>query len=94
MVTAGDTNFRMKYANTVLKYEQISFLPKVPGPPAGVKAVVARPGTVIVSWLPPDTTNGRLQSYQVTVRGRDIKVRNGRMGNYISMREGRLSVEK
>lgn len=69
--------------------------------------MVARSGTVIVSWLPPDTTNGRLQSYQVTVSGRDIKVRtgvrvetpvrrNGKMGGNrpISVREGRLDVTK
>ncbi|XP_071538790.1 cell adhesion molecule Dscam2-like isoform X2 [Panulirus ornatus] len=45
----------------------------VPGPPAGVKAAVAGPGRVVVSWLPPTNSNGRLLTYTISLRGRDVK---------------------
>ena len=32
----------------------------VPGPPRSIKAVVSGPGSVVVSWLPPDRPNGLL----------------------------------
>ncbi|MPC61338.1 Down syndrome cell adhesion molecule [Portunus trituberculatus] len=47
----------------------------VPGPPAGVKVAVVRSGTVVVSWLPPVSSNGRLLTYFITLRGREVKVR-------------------
>nr|XP_027239266.1 Down syndrome cell adhesion molecule-like protein Dscam2 [Penaeus vannamei] len=45
----------------------------VPGPPAGVKAAISGRGTMVVSWLPPTNSNGRLLTYTVTTRGRDVK---------------------
>ncbi|XP_068204699.1 cell adhesion molecule Dscam2-like [Palaemon carinicauda] len=45
----------------------------VPGPPAGVKAAVARPGIIVVSWLPPLHSNGRLLTYTITFRGSEVK---------------------
>ena len=49
------------------------FPPSVPGPPAGVKVAVVRPGTVVVSWLPPINSNGRLLTYFIKLRGREMK---------------------
>ncbi|XP_069192476.1 cell adhesion molecule Dscam2 isoform X3 [Procambarus clarkii] len=45
----------------------------VPGPPAGVKAALSRPEKMVVSWLPPTNSNGRLLTYTITIRGRDVK---------------------
>jgi len=42
--------------------------PDVPGPPRSIKAVVSGPGSVTVSWLPPDRPNGLLVQYNVYVR--------------------------
>ncbi|KAM9452753.1 cell adhesion molecule DSCAM-like [Salvelinus alpinus] len=42
-----------------------SFLPLVPGPPAGVKSAAATSSVVFVSWLPPLKLNGIIRKYIV-----------------------------
>ncbi|KAK2099529.1 hypothetical protein P7K49_020877 [Saguinus oedipus] len=38
---------------------------KVPGPPAGIKAVPSSASSVVVSWLPPTKPNGVIRKYTI-----------------------------
>nr|XP_040568004.1 Down syndrome cell adhesion molecule-like protein Dscam2 isoform X1 [Lepeophtheirus salmonis] len=47
----------------------------VPGPPERIHAVVQSPESIIISWLPPTSPNGRIERYHIYLRalshGRD-----------------------
>ncbi len=45
-----------------------SFPASVPGPPGAIKAVVRSGNSIVVSWLPPELSNGIVQRYHIYVR--------------------------
>ncbi|CAG7820907.1 unnamed protein product, partial [Allacma fusca] len=40
----------------------------VPSAPAGLKAVVSSRRSVLISWLPPETPNGRINKFTLYIR--------------------------